>query len=138
MTLFVPIIHASHADRPDEADTLHAAEAIAAALQRLGYRSEVVALDLDLSALERLAARRPHAIFNLVEAMRGDAALAHLAPAVLEHFALTFTGAGSAACITTLSKLMTKQVLAAQGLPTADWWMEGQAVPDSTDARELQ
>lgn len=126
---FIPIVHASRADRPDESDTVHAAEAIAASLARLGHRTDIVAIDLDLSALERLATRRPVVVFNLVEAMRGDAALAHLAPAVLEHLGVAFTGAGAAACMTTLSKLLTKQTLAALGLSTAPWWTGEVKIP---------
>lgn len=129
MAGFVPVIHASQPDRPDEADTLVAAEAIAGALGRLGHDPEIVALDLDFSLLESLAARSPLAVFNLVEAVRGDASLAPLAPAVLEHLGVPFTGAGLAATLGTQSKLMTKQALAAAGLPTPPWWTDGAAVP---------
>ena len=119
---YVPVIHASLADRPDESDTLVAAAAVREALVRLGCRSEVIALDLDFSVLERLVERRPRAVFNLVEAVRGEATLAHLAPALLAHLGLPFTGCGPAANLATMSKLMTKQALRARGLPTPDWW----------------
>lgn len=126
---FVPVIHASLAERPDEADTLIAAQAVYAALQQLGHDSEILALDLDFSLLEKLAGRQPRAIFNLVEAVRGDATLAHLAPALLEHFRLPFTGSGLVAQLRTLSKLLTKQALIARNLPTPAWWTAAAAVP---------
>lgn len=127
---FVPVIHASLADRPDEADTLIAAEAVCKALKRLGNDSEIIALDLDFSLLETLAARRPRVVFNLVEAVRGDATLAHLAPALLNRLDLPFTGSDLFAQLRTMSKLSTKQALSARGLPTARWWSAGEAVAD--------
>lgn len=129
MTRFVPVIHASLADRPDEADTLVAAEAVRAALERLGHETEIIALDLDFAVLEALARRRPLAVFNLVEAVRGDATLAHLAPALLGHLGLPFTGCGLAASLATMSKMMTKHALKALGLPTPDWWTSEDEVP---------
>ena len=84
--LFVPVLHGASGERPDEADTLIAAQSVRAALKRLGYRSKILHIDLDPAAVARLAAARPAMVFNLVEALRGDAALAHIAPSLLEHF----------------------------------------------------
>lgn len=126
---FIPVIHASLADRPDEADTLIAAEAVRNALRELGHESEILALDLDFSPLENLARREPLAVFNLVEAVRGDATLAHLAPALLEHLGLAFTGSDLVAQLRTMSKLLTKQALVARGLPTTAWWTAAETVP---------
>ena len=75
MSGYVPVIHGRPDDRPDEADTLRNAEVIARALASLGYDSDIVEIDFDLSQLERLKAKRPLAVFNLVEAIRGDGAI---------------------------------------------------------------
>ena len=99
------------------------------ALVQLGHASEIVALDLDFTPLERLARRQPQAVFNLVEAVRGDATLAPMAPAVLEHLGLPCTGSGLLAQLRTMSKLLTKQAMTAHGLPTAPWWTAPEAVP---------
>ena len=115
---FVPVIHAGTDDRPDEADTLVAATSVAAALGRLGYETEVMTVGLDLSVLESLAQRPVLAIFNLVEAMRGDDRLIGLVPAVLEHFGFAVTGGSADAFAATLSKCRTKQILRAAGLPS--------------------
>ena len=77
---FVPVLHAATTDRPDEIDTLNAAQAVEGALRRLGYATEIIALDLDLRPLEALARRRPLTVFNLVDAMRGDTRLAPMVP----------------------------------------------------------
>lgn len=121
---FVPVIHGKAADRPDEADTLSNAREIAHALERLGYVSDIIEVDLDLTALERLAARRPKAVFNLVESIRGDGALGHLAGAALDHFGAPYTGAGTVAYIQSASKLMTKHVLQAAGLLAPHYWID--------------
>ncbi|MEZ5670671.1 MAG: D-alanine--D-alanine ligase [Alphaproteobacteria bacterium] len=131
---YIPVIHGAALDRPDEADTLATAEAVAAALERLGRRSAVVRVDLDLGALRRLAAQRPAAVFNLVEALDGDCALAQLVPSALEHLGLPFTGAGGEAHRLTLSKVTAKRLMAAAGLPTPAWSRDGAGLPAGAQA----
>ena len=113
----VPVVHAATSERPDEADTIAAAEAVAEALSRLGYDTAIIALDLDVTPLVALAGTKPRAIFNLVEAMRGDDRLIAVVPAVLEHLGMAFTGGGADAFTATISKTRTKQLLQAAGLP---------------------
>ncbi|MEX2644473.1 MAG: hypothetical protein WD270_13540 [Acetobacterales bacterium] len=125
---FLPVIHGAAADRPDEADTVIAAEAIHAALGRLGWRSEILHLGLDLSPLQALAARRPAAVFNLVEALAGDCALAPLAPAVFGHLGLRYTGGPAESLNLTLSKTSAKRLLRAEGLPTPAWSETGEGL----------
>src|SRR3546814_16646823 len=102
---YLPVLHGAAADRPDETDTIVTAEAVSAALQRLGYDSEILHLGLDLSVLTRLTAARPALVFNLVEALDGDSALAQLAPAAFDHFGLPYTGSGLAAHHLTLTQI---------------------------------
>lgn len=122
---FIPVLHASRADRPDEIDTVATAQAVAAALKRLGHDSPVIALDLDLSPIATLAARRPAMVFNLVEALAGDGRLAPVVPALMERHGLRFSGASASALFATLSKPDMKRRLREAGLPTPDDWREG-------------
>lgn len=119
----VVIVHGVvDASRPDEQDTIQQAREVDAALVRLGHATQTLALTLDLSPLARIPS---HALlFNLVEALDGNGRLQHLPPAVMEHLALTFTGASSAALAATTDKVLTKRLLAARGLP----------VPETVDA----
>ncbi len=114
---FVPVIHAGSDDRPDEADTVFAAWSVASALNKLGYQSEIIQIGFDLGVLETLASRKPLCIFNLVEAIGGDDRLSGLAPSMLEHLGVPFTGGGADAFAGTLSKCLSKKVLQAAGVP---------------------
>jgi D-alanine-D-alanine ligase len=122
---FIPVLHAATTSRPDEVDTLVAAEAVAAALQALGYATEIVGLALDLGDIDRLAARRPLLVFNLVDAVNGDGRLAPMVPARLDALGLAYTGCSASAWLETLSKIGTKLKLTHAGLPTPDWSADG-------------
>ncbi|MGE0485258.1 MAG: hypothetical protein AB7Q81_14045 [Gammaproteobacteria bacterium] len=115
---FVPVLHAATVERADERDTLEAAETVAAALEASGYASEVVRFRPEAAAVEQLARRNPHAVFNLVEALEGDGRAACLAPWFLARHGLAFTGNDFEACLVSASKLLTKGLLLAHGLPT--------------------
>lgn len=130
---YVPILHAATQDRPDEIDTVLAAEAVTAALMARGYATDIVALGPDLAAIDALPASRPHAVFNLVDAVRGDGRLAPMVPARLDALGLVYTGAGTGAWLDTLSKIGTKLRLAHAGLPTPLWSSDGRNLdPDVT------
>lgn len=121
----VVIVHgALHAERPDEQDTLDQVREVAGALTRLGHTVDTLPVSLNLTPLTTLAADAaaadtdgPPLVFNLVEALMGDGHLIHLAPAVLEHAGLAFTGSSAAAIAVTTDKRLTKRLLAAAGLP---------------------
>lgn len=132
MAAFIPVVHASRGNRPDEADTIAVAGQICEALRRLGHDAGVYDLDPDLDGLRRLAAQRPTAVFNLVEAIDGDDSLAWKAAAEMEKLRLAFTGAGSTAQRATTSKTAMKSALHACGLPTPDWWIDGAPPEDET------
>ena len=92
---FVPVLHAATESRPDELDTIVAADAVAAALKRLGFATRIVALGADLDELDDLLPLRPLAVFNLVDAVKGDGRLAPSVPARLDTLGLRYTGAST-------------------------------------------
>jgi D-alanine-D-alanine ligase len=122
---FIPVLHAATQSRPDEIDTILAAQAVGEAIARLGYASEIIGLTPDLGGLEALSSRRPLLVFNLVEAIDGDCRLAPMVPARLDALGLAYTGGGTNALLGTLSKIGTKLRLAHAGLPTPDWSEDG-------------
>lgn len=115
------VLHGASADRPDEADTIIQANMVADALRRMGWTSEIVTMGLDLSMLKRRLTPSPGVVFNLVESLNGDGRLVHLAPAVLEHLGIAFTGAPAAAHFTTTNKPLAKRLLRGARLATPDW-----------------
>jgi D-alanine-D-alanine ligase len=130
---FIPVLHAATESRPDEIDSIVAAEAVAAALARLGYATEVVALALDLRGIDALPARRPLLVFNLVDAVGEDCRLAPMVPARLDALLLPYTGAGTSAWLETLSKVETKLKLEQAGLATPAWSEDGKGLdPDAS------
>jgi D-alanine-D-alanine ligase len=129
---FIPVLHAATDSRPDEIDTIDAAESVAGALARLGYATEVIGLDHDLAGIDALVPLRPLLVFNLVDAVGGDCRLAPMVPARLDAIGLPYTGAGTNAWLDTLSKIGTKLKLARAGLPTPEWSADGTGLrPDA-------
>ncbi len=64
---------------------------------------------------------RPHFVFNLVETVDGKGRLIHLAPDMLEHLGVEFSGCPADAIHCTSNKLLAKQLLVGAGLPTPPW-----------------
>ncbi len=122
---YVPVVHGATLDRPDEVDTAETAAAVAEALSRLGYATEVIAFDLDFAWLKAFAERAPLAVFNMVEALHGNAVAAALMPAMLDRLGLAYTGARTDAYCATLSKTAMKARLLSAGI----------GVPERIEAR---
>lgn len=126
----LPVLHGATCERPDEADTLRVAGWIAGVLEGLGYQAPLIHLDGGLTALDELSALRPDAVFNLVEALDGDATGAALAAERLEDLGLAFTGCDAIAIRAYLSKDSVKTALVAGGLPTPDWSLDGNGLAE--------
>jgi len=125
----VTVIHnALNGNRPDQEDTLVQARAVHGALESLGVASSVLPVTLNLEdARRQLAAARPDVVFNLVEELADDIRLAPMAPALLAHMGLPFTGSDAAALTLSGDKVLCKRVLAAAGVPSPAW-----ILPDGT------
>jgi len=118
---------------PDEADTLVQVDTVQEALASLGYAVSLMAVDLDLAPVARLARRRFDLVVNLVESLRGDGRLIHLVPAVLESAGVSFTGASAAAIAASTDKIVAKRLMRDAGIPTPEWHA-GDSIGDLTDA----
>lgn len=118
-------------DAPDAKDVLQQAEAVTAALERLGHRVERLACTLDLEAMRaELTRRQPALVFNLVEELAGHGRLIHLFPFLLDAMGIAYTGAPAEAILLTSHKTMAKERLRGAGLPTPAWagpWPENAA-----------
>jgi D-alanine-D-alanine ligase len=107
---------------PDEMDTLITADAVARALKQRGHDAAKAAFAAEPAALTAVLDNvRPDVVFNLVESVHGDGLLAAMAPAMLEKLGVAYTGADAGCLALSSDKILSKRVLRAAGLPTADW-----------------
>lgn len=118
--------------RPDEADTLEQAAAVAASLRRLGSEADIRAVDDEESMRADLEAARPNLIFNLVETLRGEGRLAHRIPQMLEALGLPYTGCSAVALAATSFKTVAKRRMRENGVATPDWSANGTGFAPAT------
>jgi D-alanine-D-alanine ligase len=69
---------------------------------------------------ERLRAEHPDIVFNIAEGLRGPNREAHV-PAICEFYGIPYSGSDPFTLALCLDKARTKEVLRANGVPTADW-----------------
>ena len=133
----VLILHSEVAPdaRPDDQDTLLQAAAIGRTLKQLGHEASCSVFHPDPQVMECTLAREcPDVVFNLVETVWGSGAHASLAPAMLTHFGVPFTGCSASAIAACGDKIFAKRAIAGAGLPTPDW-SEAPAWRDIGDGR---
>lgn len=125
--------------REDELDVFVQADAIGEALAALGHTADRLPFSLNLHGVtESLQRLKPDVAFNLVEAVGGQGRLIFLAPALLDGMKLPYTGAGTEAMFATSSKLLTKRLLHAAGIPTPPWvTMAGPIAADAPAGRYI-
>ncbi len=103
---------------PDHLDVLTQLATVRSAVEGAGMECVEVACDLDLARLRaRLVELAPEIAFNLVESLAADDRFVAFVPALLDSLAVPYTGVGYAAAVASGSKLETKRLLAAAGLP---------------------
>jgi len=116
----------------DQQDVLIQAGSVSKALAGQGHEPVILSVSADLSRLiGQLDAIRPDFVFNLVESVIGDGRLIHLAPSILDHLKIPYTGARTEAIFATSHKLMAKRFMQANGLHTPLWIANGEACLDS-------
>lgn len=127
------ILHQQIDEQADasERDVLVQAEAVSAAVSRMGHRPRSLACTLDLQRLQRkVIERRPDCVFNLVESLDGSDRLMPLVPLLLEQLQIPYTGSSAVSIVQSSDKLSAKHLLRTASLPTPGW-SDGEDVPDS-------
>jgi len=121
----VVILHGKVAEDAgkDELDVLVQRDAVSRALAGLGYDPTALPFSLDVQDVVReLRALRPAFAFNLVESVEGRGRLIHLAPSLLDHLELPYTGSRTEAIFLTSNKILGKRILQAAGIRTPPWF----------------
>ena len=118
----IVVLHSEIGDDapPDEQDTIATAHAVSLALGERGHMARLATFDIDELVLKSSVADAD-VVFNLVESVWGDGFLAAIAPARLEKLAVQYTGSRAACLALAADKVLSKHILRAAGLPTADW-----------------
>ncbi len=112
--------------REDEQDVLVQAEFVRGCLERAGHEVSTLEFGMDMSAAARgLERASPDLVFNLVESMMRSGRMIAVAPTMLDAMGIRYTGCPSPAVWLTSGKLLTKRWLRAAGLPTAEWFEQG-------------
>lgn len=106
----------------DEMDTLIQAQAVSDALREMRHETALLPFSICLrETIDALTAIRPDCVFNLVETVQGRGRLIHLAPAVLDHVRIPYTGSSTEGIFLTSNKLVAKRLMRASGLQTPPW-----------------
>jgi len=120
--------------RGDESDVLVQAETVREAIKNLAYRTWVIEYPDRIKELEKLSGTdTPLSVFNLVEAVDDQNSLQYLAPQALERLKFPFTGNSSRALRITTDKVLAKQIMVKNGIPTPRWTVlaaTGSSAPD--------
>ncbi len=113
---------------PDEADTKVQADLVAAALEKLGFKTEQMAFSLDFKPfIDNLSLLAPVFVFNLTEAVDGEGKLSHFAPFLLEHLKIKYSGCPAEAIYLTTNKILTKKILRLSEVNTPSWVSSNEA-----------
>jgi D-alanine-D-alanine ligase len=106
----------------DELDCLRQSDTIAGALRQLGYEPVLIPFVLDLTqTIKAIKSLHPEFVFNLVETVNGKGSLIHLAPALLDHLNIPYTGCGTDAIFLTSNKPVAKEIMQQAGILTPAW-----------------
>lgn len=97
----------------DEPDTIHAVRD--ALLERY---EDVVMIEADEDAFEKLRRTRPGLVFNMAEGLWGESRESQL-PAMMEMLRIPYTGSAPLTLALCLNKARTKEILSHYGIPTA-------------------
>jgi len=102
-----------------ECDSDETIAAVAAALRR---RHEVVPIEADADAYDRLRRLRPDLVFNIAERLVGPNRESHV-PAICEILDLQYTGSDPLTLSLCLDKSRAKEILSYYGIPNAPFWI---------------
>ena len=112
------------------------ADEVFKSLSELGYQPVTVPFSLDLDKNIRAIKKiDPLFVFNLVESVEGNGQLIHLAPALLDHLGLPYTGNSQEAIFVTSNKILSKKLLQLAGVASPPWLGAGNSQGSAELAR---
>jgi D-alanine-D-alanine ligase len=107
----------------DELDVLEQVEIVEKALKELGMKVKQVQLDLNLKqAVATLKKLDPLVVFNLAETIENHGEFAYMAPALLTHLNIPYTGSPVIPMFFASNKVRAKIEMKRLGIPTPAWF----------------
>lgn len=123
---------------PDEADVLDQVKVVGEMLDILGVNHSELTLSLRLDKVEQeLRMRKPDFVFNLVESINNNGKLLIISPTLLTAMNIPFTGGDLQATFVTTSKVLTKEKLLYNQIPTARWYKPSEAAKLEKNVRYI-
>jgi D-alanine-D-alanine ligase len=107
-----------------DTDVLEQVIAVQQSLERQGHSVKVIPCTMEIDRLpEILNENQTDVVFNLVESLGGTDRLMAMVPNVLDIMGLPYTGSSTKALQDTTNKVVAKQMLLQDGLPTPAWFL---------------
>jgi D-alanine-D-alanine ligase len=117
-----PVLPANHPDALSESDVLDTVADTVKVLNAAGFAVRRLGINFDpRPLLDELKTNKPDAVFNLFEGVATQTATEVSVAALLEWLNIPFTGCTSLSLALGRDKIRTKHLLAAAGLPTAEY-----------------
>src|SRR3990172_322271 len=101
-----------------EGDSFETINAVKQALTRKGH--DVIGIEADAQAGDKLAEARPELVFNIAEGLFGDFRESYI-PMLCERLGLPYTGSDPLTLAICLNKARAKEVMMCYNIPTADF-----------------
>jgi D-alanine--D-alanine ligase len=118
LTYNIKRIDTTENDAEAEFDSPKTIQAITSAIESYGHA--VVPLEANADLAHKLVAAAPDVVFNIAEGVRGRGREAQV-PALCELLSIPYSGSDPTTLSLCLDKGLTKQILRAAGIDTAEW-----------------
>lgn len=122
--MIVSVLHdcLDYHGNPDERDTFHQAMYVSECLAKIGIIPKIDLYNGNSGdILSAIHSENIELVFNLVENFSTGDFRPEAVPELLEKHGIPFTGSGSRAVIETTDKVLAKEKMKENGIPTADW-----------------
>ena len=106
----------------DEKDTMDQVMSVFDALNEMNHTVRILPFTFNIEhIIENIKAINPDIIFNLVESVDGSGRLIYFGSAVLDYLKIPYTGNSTEAIFQTSNKLIAKDIMEMNSLPTSNW-----------------
>jgi D-alanine-D-alanine ligase len=122
----------------DELDVLDQVRLIKSALEEMSYFVEVEEISKNfIDEIESIKNKNPLFVFSLIESIADKGELLYFAPALLNSMKIPYTGNSNESLFLTTHKVLAKQILKANLVPTADYFFPSEFFKINKDKKYI-